>query len=701
MSFLRRAASLLLSAFAPNRAAAWCMIGATALESALLRRMPGNIFETPGLTFVQVPLSLFFFWYCTVWALWWLLARSAAFSRRLPAAGFFVSASVYSLLLVGLLLHLGGWAMYFSTGQFGSVEAIEFFAKNAGEGWLTQYILQSERWYVALAVGGLGLVAAALPRMTRLVRDGFVREVPPASDRALRWLRVGTMLMLLIAWVGIGALRRAEGSIMNRGIWADAVERRLNPTVTLVLSGLRRAGSEKIDPVLDEIILTPLASTTLVPPKLATDGPSIIFLAVESLRHDVVHLKFQGREVTPNLNRLARSGVQFTKAYAQSTHSDYSDVCIVSSLYPLRTPRHHYYSSHDPWPKTLIYDLLKPAGYATAIFSSQNEKWGGMDQFLASPNLDVYYDAERSTAPTRVDSRDVGFAREHQAGSLRGGSLDDWHTTDQAIAWINEQVNQKRRFFLNMNFQSSHFPYAMDPACPRPFLPCEFDFEASFLNYPIEKVPVVRNAYLNAVHECDRQLGRMVEAIEKAGALDDVIFVVLGENGEAFYENGIVSHAGKPAEPAVRVALVIHAPKKLQPKVEDYPTELVDVVPTVLALCGAESHPNFQGRDVLAGDRPPLDQRTVFFHTENPLSRADGLLHQGRWKFIRDRHTGVEELFDLERDPQERLNLIAVEKQRAADLGATLSEWRARQLAYYHFPQYFQRFYPPPAPSVR
>ncbi len=63
-----------------------------------------------------------------------MLHRSAAFSRRLPWAGFFVSASVYSLLLVSILLHAAGWAMYFSTGQFGSVEAIEFFVRNAGEG---------------------------------------------------------------------------------------------------------------------------------------------------------------------------------------------------------------------------------------------------------------------------------------------------------------------------------------------------------------------------------------------------------------------------------------------------------------------------------------------------------------------------------------------------------------------------------------
>ena len=61
----------------------------------------------------------------------------------------------------------------------------------------------------------------------------------------------------------------------------------------------------------------------------------------------------------------------------------------------------------------------------------------------------------------------------------------------------------------------------------------------------------------------------------------------------------------------------------------------------------------------------------------------------------------LEELFDLANDPQERFNRLAIEKKLATQLGQTLSDWRARQLAFYHFPQYHQKFYPPAAPTVR
>jgi arylsulfatase A-like enzyme len=323
-----------------------------------------------------------------------------------------------------------------------------------------------------------------------------------------------------------------------------------------------------------------------------------------------------------------------------------------------------------------------------------------MDQFLQSPNLDVFYDVERSTAPAPSDRRDPGLAHEVKVGSLRGGRLDDAHTTDQAIAWIERQVQRDKPFFLSMNFQSSHFPYTSDPEFPRPFQPAEIDFDASFVYYPKSKAPIVRNAYYNALHKCDAQIGRLVHALRELGRLDNTILVVMGENGEAFHENGAISHAGKPVEPTVRVAMVIHAPRFVEPAVIDYPTELIDTVPTVLGLMGWPRHPNHQGINILASDRPPFDKRLLFLHTENVLSKTDVVLYQGRWKLLLDRNTGHFEFYDLATDPEEKTNLIETEEQLAKQLGDILVRWRKRQLAYYHYPQYYLSYYPPRPPVV-
>ena len=203
--------------------------------------------------------------------------------------------------------------------------------------------------------------------------------------------------------------------------------------------------------------------------------PSIIIVAVESLRHDTIHQVHQGQEILPHINRLARQGLHLTRAYAESTHSDYADVCLVSSLYPLRTRRHHYYGPTDPWPRTLIYDLLEPRGYATAIISSQNECWGGMDHFLSRPSLQLFYHPETSGQATVMSDMDSGFAREVRLGGLVAGKFPDDHTTDVTIDWITQQVRADRPFFVSMNFQSSHFPYLLPESVPRPFRPCDLD----------------------------------------------------------------------------------------------------------------------------------------------------------------------------------------------------------------------------------
>jgi arylsulfatase A-like enzyme len=733
-------------------------------EWAMLPLRSDSILTVDSLAAWQVPLLLLLAWMLAGWSLWlaaWFWGRLTA---RLPLGFRKVSFGFWGLVLaLGLSVYAASWVFYLRTGRFLTVDAVEFALVNSGEGWLLFYVLKSETlplvlFGMAAAVSAVfGVVCAEWLRRDLEASRAVVpvpfssaekgtgsttdrtdsRAKPPlvvvpvpfssaekgtgsttdcTDSRAKPPLvevpvpfssKLAVVLARILVWCLIwGALiatsrqRMRQSTFRMSEQWQASVQRGLNPLATVLFGSLAGAGGERIEPVLDGSELVPLDAAAWQPAVPAKHGPSVIFLAVESLRHDIVGLTHQGLEVMPNLNRLAQAGVHFPRAYTQSTHSDYADPCLVSSLYPLRSPRHHYYSRNDPWPKTLIWDLLSPAGYATAIISAQNEKWGGMDKFLETPGLDLYYDAERSQLGMPVDVRDSGFAQEIQAGRLSGGSLLDSHVMDVAIAWIGSRVAEGKPYFLSMNLQSSHFPYSIPADLPRPFQPSAIDFDASFSYYPPEKAPVVRNAYYNALQEVDRQLGRLVEALRQLGQLDDTLLMVMGENGQAFHENGVVSHAGVPVEPVVRVALVMHAPQRLPPRVDEYPVELIDLPPTVLGLIGQPPHPNFQGIDVFASPRPAIEDRVLYFHTENPLCRSDALLYQGRWKLIHDRERGISVLFDVVADPGESNNLIDRHPELARRLRSTLTRWRQRQLAYYHFPFYYLSHYPPQPPRV-
>ncbi len=685
-----------LAYFCPNPVVFVLMTLGGFVEMVLLYQGSGNIYRDGGFIPVLAITFLVWYWATLGWLIWGgslTLAKITGGGPRWVRMGL---RGPFFVLVSGLIfLAMTSWGLYLRVGQFASIEAFEFVLLNRRMIWL--YLVQVE-W---TDLCGLGVLSALVLGLVPVVWRAVCRsqwQVPSTASLTIGRFVIWSSLTLL--FIGTIQVARREVSAVRRQCWREAVERRLDPVLTVAATLKNAWLQEKIEPCLSVAELRPLSEKIPNGPRAEKRPHSVIFVAIESLRNDVVHQRHQEREVMPALNQLAAHGLNLTRAYAQSTHSDYSDVCVASSLFPLRTRTHHFYRANDPWPKTLIYDLLKPAGYATAVISAQNEAWGAMDSFLKTPGLDLFYDAQTSGLSTRVAEADSGFADEVKSGLLRAGKLDDASVTTKAIEWIDEQARDGHPFFLSLNFQSSHFPYELDPDTERPFQPCTFDFSVSFIDYPVEKTDIVRNAYFNALHYCDRQLGRLVSALRELGRLDDTILVVYGENGEAFHENGFVTHAQKPVEPALRVACVIHAPDALQPGADDYPVELVDVVPTTLGLLKWPLHPNFQGIDLLAAGRPELEKRLLYFHTENPLTRTDAVLLGGRWKFAKDRQTQSETLIDLKVDPTESTNLVDKNAEMAAQLRELLSRWRCQQLAYHHFPFYFERFYPPSPPAI-
>ena len=619
-----------------------------------------------------------------------LLALKYRFGNVVAAVGVLI-LSLFTLPLT--IVYVASWNLFLRTGQFPGWDVIGFTAHNKYMLW--QYLVEGEsaNFKFLIGCGVLTLVVSPLVFLLAIFSAEAESKHRLRDFMSRVWCGWAIALLLGIVWI----IR--DDSPQRRAVRLDHLQSAANPMVTIFASFWESWRVEPITPLLTAEELEPRTDDAWTTPATA-DKPSIVIVAMESLRHDVVHLQHQGREVTPYLNALARRGLEWKKAYAQSTHSDYADVCTVSSLYPLRTRVHHFYRYDDPWPKTRIYDLLKPAGYATAIISSQNEAWGGMDAFLDSPNLDVFYHPENSN--NRKDQvrtvRDPGFNQELRAGTLVAGKFVDRHTTSQAIQWIRKQVAAEKPFFVNLNFQSSHFPYLIPDDAPRPFSPYELDADVSFMSYPREKTPTVRNAYYNALHESDRQLGRLLKALAEMELLDDVILLVLGENGEAFHENGSIGHAREPVEPVIHVATVMHAPRYLKPGSEEYPLEHIDLMPTVLGLMGWPSHPNFQGIDALSPDRPPARERLLFFHVNSPAARADAVLFGGRWKYIFNHKTRRGTLFDIDKDPGETSDISAAQPKLVRYLDSTLNQWRNRQLAYYHFPSYFTKAFPPKPP---
>ncbi|MGA2749800.1 MAG: sulfatase-like hydrolase/transferase [Verrucomicrobiota bacterium] len=610
----------------------------------------------------------------------WLLysGKTGAF-LVLRAAGAAAVSAGWVLLVLGL-------GMRQALGCYPNPSLLQFAWANMSNG-LWAHTARNYRWM--LAVVSISLLITTPLVFRKVWRDG-TRLNLLGNPKLCRPVLVICLAVASAFTFSTLAINRQESKELRTRTMRHLCYK-LEPVMAFCLgcADLYREAYDE-NRALDQSTLTPLTTAPLPSPSLS-DKPNIILFQIESCRPDIIGMVCQGMEVCPNLNRIARQGTRFTKAYAPGTHTSLSNVSIPSSLYPLRRSMLVAYRADDPQPKTLIYDVLKPLGYVTAWISSDFEGWAGMRDFLETPALDVFVDATTQKVRAQPDLIN--------AKSISVQLAPDTGTMAEALHWIDGQLRDKQPFYVTISLSDSHFPY-ISSLHSNWFQPCGIPDDCSIFDYPQSLRDQVRNTYLNAIHGIDILLGQLLDFLRQKGADGHTIIVIYGDHGESFYENGVLSHANLPYDPSARTTLVMYGKGYFQPRIEDYPTSLVDLVPTVLARLGLPPRPNFQGIDVLSPSRPPVASRCVYIHVDGRIN-GDGLLAAGRWKYFTDNGSGACYLYDLATDPGEARNLVESEPVLSEALARQLDTFCAGQLVYYHSARYYTRFFPPPPPQIK
>ncbi len=208
-----------------------------------------------------------------------------------------------------------------------------------------------------------------------------------------------------------------------------------------------------------------------------------------------------------------------------------------------------------------------------------------------------------------------------------------------------------------------------------------------------------KNAYYNALHYADAQIGRLVLFL-KAQRIDDrTLLVIVGDHGEAFGESGVVAHAGSPVEAAIRVGLVLNCPGNVRQDRRTDVVRAVDVAPTILGRLGIPAPAAFQGVDVLQEHRSG-EFSIAFVHCCSAVESTDAIVTSAGWKYVFDHLRQRGALRYLPTDPFEQRDLSMANDVIAQMLHETLFEWRRRQLLYYSTPVYFQLYYAPEEPKL-
>jgi arylsulfatase A-like enzyme len=259
-------------------------------------------------------------------------------------------------------------------------------------------------------------------------------------------------------------------------------------------------------------------------------------------------------------------------------------------------------------------------------------------------------------------------------------------TNDAFLGWLRQR-RPDRPFFAFLNYFDAHAPYVPPPGYvgrfgirPRP--PRDYDFLLGNMGMAIAKDPTMkrdaamaRDCYDDCIAFLDDQLGRLLEELRGQGLLDDTVVIITSDHGEAFGDHGHYGHSDSVYLDEIGVPLAILSPGAPAGRVVEGPVTLRDLPATVVDLLGLSSGSPFPGRSLAAYWRsapghvpqgittPALSEQAdaTALQQEPPGGRGQrgfqmSLVASGH-HYVRD-GMGAEMLYDLRRDPFERVNLM-------------------------------------------
>ena len=363
---------------------------------------------------------------------------------------------------------------------------------------------------------------------------------------------------------------------------------------------------------------------------------NLLLVSIDTLRAD--HLGSYGYAAaqTPRLDALARSGLRFARATTVVPLTLPAHASLLTGTFPAWhgvRDNGGFYVGED---QTTLAETLRDKGYRTGGFVSSfvlDGRWG------IAQGFDTYFDD--------FDLEKFGG----QAGMdviQRKGS----ETVDQAVSWLG--ADRDRPFFAWVHLYDPHTPYeAAEPYRSR--------FPAT-----------LNGAYDAEIAVADAQVGRLLDALEVAGRLDDTVVVVTGDHGEMLGEHGEATHGFFIYEAATHIPVIVAGPGVPARAVDDR-IRIVDLMPTALELLGIPAPAAVQGVSLMPlarGQRLSLIAQSESWYPRYHYGWSELVSVQDeRFHYIRAPRP---ELYDLQADPRELQDRSQDDAARLAALDRAL-----------------------------
>ena len=409
--------------------------------------------------------------------------------------------------------------------------------------------------------------------------------------------------------------------------------------------------------------------------------PNIVLLFADDAGYADFGFHGSSTMITPNLDRLAASGVRFTQGYVSDPTCGPSRAGIITGKYQQRfgfeennVPGYMSdVSAADgaemgiPTEEKTIGDHLQAAGYKTGFYG----KWhvGGADRF--HPNQRGFEDfygfrgGARSYFEYQKEPREPlnKMERNFKVFEEPKAYLTDQLATE-TVRFIEE--NKERPFFAFVSFNAVHTPMDATPE--------------DLTQFP--KLEGKRKIVAAMTLALDRACGKIIAKLDELGLSENTIVVFTNDNGGPTDKNASSNYPlsgtkSNHLEGGIRVPFLMKWPGKIQAKsTYNYPISTLDLLPTFVAATGSQA-PIPQDIDgvnlwpYIDGVNKDKPHKQLFWKKQ-----ARAALREGDWKLIRypDRPA---ELYNIAKDEREMNDQAAAYPDRVKDMYKSIFEWES------------------------
>jgi arylsulfatase A-like enzyme len=410
---------------------------------------------------------------------------------------------------------------------------------------------------------------------------------------------------------------------------------------------------------------------------------NILLITLDQWRGDCLGAAGHPIVKTPNLDRLAREGVWFSRHYSQAAPCGPGRASLYTGLYEMN---HRVVANGTPLDRRFdnIAHAARRAGYAPALFGytdqaidpreaagpadprlwTYEEMLPGFEGGLHLPTADLgkWIDWVRGHGHDAPSNPLAALASEPERPAEVSHSA---FMVDTLIEWIGRR---ERPWFAHLSQLRPHPPYAAagrfaalyDPDdMPDPIAPAaeRTRLHEALLAHPLTAAPrdpadmrLIKAQYFGMIAEADFQLGRLWAALEDAGQWEETLILVTSDHGEQLGDHGLIGKSGF-FEASFHIPCLVRGPGVAGEQVVGAFTENVDVFPTLAQAMGLEVPAQCDGAAL-----------TPFLRGEPPASWRDAAHWEFDWRSASiSRNDGVPEPWDR------RLERRSLAAMRTAD----------------------------------